>query len=161
MAKAHPKKKHLTKQAVQELPFLSSAFICEKVLLEERVHSAIRMVDTLNLQQDPSELPDFNDPKFEGLELPLVLFVGFRAGKARGDFECKIIVRSPGGLQLKYGSMKFTVNNDATDSTGAIANLPVKLKWEKAGLYWFEIWMKDKLITQVPLNVVVNKQLQK
>lgn len=158
MAKARTKKV-ASKSGKQELPFLSSAFICEKVLLENKVHSAIRMIDTLTLQKAPNEIAEYNDPKYDAIELPLTLFIGFRAGQARGDFDCQIIVRSPSGLQFKYGGIRFNLAAEAEDNTGAIGTMPIRLKWETSGIYWFEIWVNKKLLTKVPLKLVIAEQV--
>ena len=79
-------------------PYVGMAVICEKVLIEpDNVPSAIRVVDTVILPNDP--------PPLSGtvIGLPLNMFIMFRNGDFNGTRELRIHLINPSGEREETG----------------------------------------------------------
>ena len=87
-------------------PFLSAAFLCDKILIErDGVVSAIRLVDRVNQTvtgPEPSEV-------MEPFDYQLTLFVSFKAGSTRGPMQLEIRMEKPSGTSP--APTRQTVNN--------------------------------------------------
>ena len=73
-------------------PYLSSALLCEKVLVEnDGVKSAIRIVDRINHSPIVSDTAEAMKP----FDLPLFLLLKFKSGSARGPMLLKVRFNAP------------------------------------------------------------------
>jgi hypothetical protein len=137
-----------SKSAEEALPYLGAAFFCEKLLREaDTTTSAIRMVDTVNLPAVMT-VPE----KGAALAIPLTLYVMFKNGEARGEREVLLRVINPSRKRIKAAKSKLVLS-DTPEAGTAIQVEPILLKWDKEGLYWFEISVAGKIVTRVPLRI--------
>ena len=129
-------------------PFLLAAFICEKVLIEaDGVMSAIRIIDRTNVVPPPGLAPSEMPP----VDLNHTLFVNFKAGQARGRSSVKLVLRSPLGLKLTEATTPVLWEGE---DRGVNLVIPLRLRVEQEGLYWFEVHLEDKLVTKIPFRVM-------
>ena len=132
-------------------PYLQAAFFCERLLEEsDGVFSAIRMVDTVTLQGSES------DPGADSATIDLTLFIAFKAGKARGSHELTVVKEDP-SRQPADAEERHTqpLVFYGTEDQGVTVIMPVAMTAGEAGLYWFTIFLGDRLMTRVPLRVDV------
>ena len=124
--------------------YLSIAVFCEKVLIEaDGVNSIIRVVDRFNVQGKTSEMP--------ATPLNFMLLVVFRSGFLRGKQTISIRPKNPDGAEMPSWNFPtlFEGDNDRGVGVGAQLNIVVN----KEGLYWFDVYLNDELVTRMPLRV--------
>ncbi len=129
-------------------PFLVAAFFCEKVLLEQdAVTSAIRIIDRVFVQEVAQE------PRpTQTLLSQLTLYVSFRGAGYKGPAKLKIVPSSPSG---KAPDITLEQSIDFPEQPNAGVNLvvPMALGFRETGVYWFEIYLNNELVTRTPLDV--------
>ena len=140
--------------AFQNGPFLQTAIICEKVLIEQDgVKSAIRIYDRhLRTAMGPSP-----SSEMEPHDMELTLLLRFKSGSARGTYPLEIRLEKPSGESVMLGSQ--TVMFEGEDDRGAdvVANLSMRVEF--TGLYWFDIYLDNIRVTRVPLRIVYLSQV--
>jgi hypothetical protein len=144
-------------------PLLAAAFICEKVLQDkDDALSAIRIVDTFTVSI-PSDIPLGVQP-----QIGLTLLVSFKAGDAEGKHELLVKLRSPAGDEIKGHYGQVPLRPDEKASQGYKANFEFKpgqpedganlviscsLPIKQFGLYYFEVFVDDEMVTRVPFRL--------
>ena len=141
--------------AFESGPYLSAAFLCEKVLKEENgVKSAIRIVDrvtrTVVLPQPPQTMEPF--------DYQIFLFLRFKSGSARGPMSLKVRIIKPSGESPT--PIEQTINLEGEDDRGIDIVGNMNLKLELAGLYWFDVFLDGDRITRIPLKIVYLPQVR-
>lgn len=82
--------------AFENGPYLTAAFLCEKVLTEgDRVCSYIRVVDKIVTQVVSPERPSDFPPQV----VQLVMVIRLLPGQARGSFPLEIVAELPSGQE--------------------------------------------------------------
>ena len=130
--------------------YLSLALFCEKVLTEaDGTLSIIRIIDRFNIPGTTPEMP--------AVPVNFTLMVMFRAGFLRGKQTVSVRPKSPDGVEMPSWNFPilFEGDNDRGAGIGAILNLVVN----KEGLYWFEVYLNEELITMMPLRIVYQQTL--
>lgn len=136
-------------------PFLSAAFICEKVLVEkDGVKSAIRIVDRVTRTVvDPSPPEEMEPFDWEG-----VLLLRLKSGWARGNYSVQVSFVKPSGESPT--PMQRTVNFEGEEDRGIDVMVNMSVRFDQTGIYWFKIYLADMLLTQIPLRVVYLPQVR-
>src|SRR5690242_8570217 len=130
-------------------PLISAAFICERVLKEDSVYSAIRIVDTFTVRQvtiPKSRMgPDTGQQHFvitgpaPALNVSALIMV--KAGDVTGIHKLSVSVTNPDNKETRYPqsmSVQFLLNDPAE---GATLNMSFVMDGNsKAGLYWINVW---------------------
>jgi len=131
------------------LPYVTAALLCERVLQEaDGTVSIIRIADRLQYRVEglPMQgLPPDTKPivNVQGL-------VSLKSGPIVGDHTIKVAVQRPSGERKYIHSqpVKFLGKDH-----GANLILTLGLGIEQDGLYWFDVFFDDVLLTQIPLVV--------
>ena len=133
------------------LPHLTMATFCERVLTEQDgVLTAVRLIDTLNVQVLDSDLA-------KGAKERVTLLVGLRSGQFKGTGTLKLVVVNPDGKPSKNASTTPVELLGGQHGANIIVSLAINVS--KSGVYWYEIYFNDKLLTRTPLSVsVIEKQ---
>lgn len=130
-------------------PYLQAAFFCERLLEEaDGVMSAIRIVDTITQGEEQTphpEMPPVN----------LTLFIAFKAGQARSQYDLKVAMKAPAGRSSTHPTERHTqtILFDGAGHVGAII-MPVASIADQVGAYWFSVVLDGRLVTRLPLRVV-------
>lgn len=141
--------------AFSQGPFLSAAFLCEKVLREaDGVTSAIRIVDRINRGTIGPELKRDMDP----FEYNLFLYLSLKSGSARGTMELVIRLEDPSATSKPVHTQ--TINFEGDDERGANIIADLRLRLSLQGLHWFDIFLDGVRITRIPLRVVYLPQIR-
>ncbi|MGB9071058.1 MAG: hypothetical protein WCC22_00170 [Terriglobales bacterium] len=125
--------------------YLTVAVFCDRVLTEaDGTMSIIRVIDRFNV---PGTTPEMIPTV-----LNFTLLILFRAGFLRGKQTVGVRPISPDGETMPSWSFPvlFEGDNDRGCGLGAQLNLTVN----KEGLYWFDVYLNDELVTRMPLRVV-------
>jgi Family of unknown function (DUF6941) len=129
-------------------PFVSIACICQTPLQEGNgILSIIRVVDRIPIvgttpQMQPQPLQN------------LVLVVVLRSGGLQETHTIKIRPLGPSGTELP--ATEASVLFEGQDRGPAII-LPVSLVATEEGLYWFDVYLEQQLLTRIPLRVIYQR----
>ena len=135
-------------------PFLSVACICEKVLVEQDgVKSVIRVIDrlihTVAGPQPPEDLEPF--------EHDMTLLIKLKSGSARGVYPIEVRLIKPSGESPPPFSQ--SVMFEGEEDRGVDIIMRMKIIFDMAGVYWFEIDLKGTRLTRLPFRVVYMPQV--
>jgi len=129
-------------------PYLAMAVLCEKVLDEkDGVLSAIRIVDRMVYAAHGPDAPQEMPP----VPVNIQALISFKSGQVRGEYIVKIKSNDPEKLEV---SMPIRLEGD---ERGANVILNLGFTAKKEGLFWFDVFLGDKLITRIPLRLVYQK----
>jgi hypothetical protein len=132
-------------------PYLKTAVFCEHVLREvDGVPSLVRIVDRITHTRTGPDAPVEMPP----VPYNLRAFISLTSGEARGSHEVKIELEEPSGLRKP--SMASTVLFEGEDK-GVNLVLNIAATFEHQGLYWFNVYLDDKLLTKMPLRVIYSR----
>jgi hypothetical protein len=127
-------------------PCLLASIICEKVLLEkDEVLTPVRIVDTVTFAAGTEIEPG------KVFELGLTLLLMFKSGEARGERQLRLALVNPSGTREDVGASQISFLDPPEG--GQNIRIAVRLKWEKEGLYWFEVFLEETPMARVPLRV--------
>ena len=135
-------------------PYLSAAFLCEKVLIEQDgIKSAIRIIDRVTRTaagpNPPTEMGAF--------DYGLTLLIKFKSGWARGAFELRIVLVKPSGDSPP--AFQSTIHFEGEEDRGADIVSTVTITLDQTGIYWFEVYLSETFITRIPLRVIYVRQI--
>jgi hypothetical protein len=129
-------------------PHLAIAVFCEKVLREaDGVISLIRVVDRFIVAGATSEM--------EPQVLKFTLMLMFKAGFMRGKATIAVRPKSPAGAELP--AMEFPVLFEGDDDRGLALSGEVNFPISEEGVYWFDVYVMQELVTRMPLRVVYQR----
>ena len=132
-------------------PYLKTAVFCEHVLREaDGVPSLVRIIDRIIHTRTGPEAPIEMPP----ISYNLKAFISLTSGEARGSHEVKIELEEPSGLRKP--SMASTVLFEGEDK-GVNLVLDMASTFQHQGLYWFNIYLDDRLLTKMPLRVIYSR----
>ena len=132
-------------------PYLIAAILCEKVLQEkDETVSIIRMIDRVTLTVPASISPETLPP----LPLNLTLFLSFKSGSAKGRNTIKLRIESPSGIKLPEQLLPILFEGE---DRGANLILALNLVVDQEGVYWFDIFLEEELITRIPLRMIYQR----
>jgi hypothetical protein len=130
-------------------PYVNVAAFCERVLDEkDGVLSAIRIVDTTNIQAQGPAAPDEIPP---GGAIDTTLLVVLRAGKARGAQKVQVILESPDGSRVGGPELSVTFQGGDHVAQNLVMNLRIPVS--SAGLYWADVLVNGRLMSRASMMV--------
>jgi hypothetical protein len=131
-------------------PYLDAALICEDLVQEKDFAvSPIRAVNRITvsgIDPSPGDL----------IQLPLILFLSFKAGSAIGEHELSVYVTGPSQRRSRLPGLQkpATLAFEGGD-TGAVAAFPIYLRYEAAGTYWLDVVLGKKRLSRIPLTFLL------
>lgn len=136
-------------------PYLSAAFFCEKVLVEQdNVKSVVRIIDrvthTVLAPSPPQELTPF--------PYNMTLFMRFKSGRARGTYTLEVQPTKPSGEAMPAN--RNTILFEGEDDRGVDTIINTMITFDQVGIYWFNISLNDERITRIPFRVVYMPQVR-
>ena len=130
-------------------PYLSAAFLCERVLNEQDgVKSAIRIVDRVNRQAVGPEPPADMEP----FDYQVTLFIRFKSGRIRGTRTIEAELVKPSGESKPV--MRAPVLFEGEDDRGIDLVAVIGIRFEITGVYWFNISLDGIRVSRIPFRVV-------
>jgi hypothetical protein len=94
------------------------------------------------------------------ISIKLTLFIAFKTGKARGTHDLTVLMELPSGL-VPNQRFTQTILFEGEEDRGNNIIMPIAMSADQEGLYWFSIYLSDRLVTKLPLRVVVLRQIQR
>lgn len=132
-------------------PFLSAALICEKVLQEkDDAVSIIRVVDRVTLT-----VPAINAPeKLPPTPINVYVFISLKSGSAKGSHTLKLRVEAPSGLRQPEQLLPVLLEGE---DRGANLIVALNMFVDQEGLYWFDIFFEEQMLTRIPLRILYQR----
>ena len=132
-------------------PYIQMAGLCDLVLEEKTgVLSLIRIIDTITHTEARPDAPAEMPP----VTYPMKMVIMLKSGRARGRHELKIIPELPSG-EVK-SPLSRTVHMEGEErGVNTIINMVFTFTTE--GLYWFNVYFDDSLLTRIPLRIKYNR----
>lgn len=132
-------------------PYLQAALLCERVMQEkDGVLSVIRIIDRVIHTAMGPETPDTMAP----LTYALTALVILKSGGSRGTVQVKIDMEEPSGLTTPGPSMSALMEGE---DRGQNLVMGMQMTFKETGLYWFNVYVDDQLITKMPFRVVYTR----
>lgn len=132
-------------------PYLTTATFCEQVLQEATgVLSLIRIIDRMNITASGPTAPEDMPPA----QLNWTLVISLKSGDARGSHPVKIVPQLPSGETKDPIILSVHLEGD---NKGQNIVSKMNMTLEIPGIYWFNIYVDDQLITRVPLEVIYSR----
>jgi hypothetical protein len=132
-------------------PYVQMAGLCDQVIEDKTgALSLIRIIDIVTHTEArpdaPEEMPD--------VTYPMKLVIMLKSGRARGRHELKTIPELPSG-ELKPPHKRSVQMEGEERGVNLIINMLFTFTME--GLYWFNVYFDDSLLTRIPLRVKYNR----
>jgi hypothetical protein len=131
-------------------PHLSAAFLCEKVLREpDGVLSFIRVVDRFIR---PKQLP----VGAQILPLQVMAVASFKCGDLpTGHYKIKLRLNRPDPLAPPMIDVENDIFVEGGADHGFAVVSPLVLNLDSEGLYWFDVYFEGRMVTRVPIRVLL------
>ena len=134
-------------------PYLLAAFFCEKILREQDgVVSFIRQIDRLIVNASGPQAPT---------QMPMTNFsanfvVLLKSGEARGRHDIRVVREGPSGIRDAEDLVSTTVFLEGEErGAGILAN--INMSFDQEGLYWFDVYADETLMTRMPFRVIYQR----
>lgn len=139
--------------AFEQGPFLQAAIICEQVIEDKTgVLSLIRVIDTITHKEVRPDAP----VDMPAVTYPMKMVIMLKSGRARGRHEIKTVPELPSG-EIKQPFLASVQMEGEERGFNYIFNMVFTFTME--GLYWFNIYFDDVLLTKIPLRIKYNRIL--
>lgn len=136
-------------------PYIQMAGLCEQVIEDKTgALSLIRIVDTITHTEARPDAPAEMPP----VTYPMKMVIMLKSGRARGRHELKIVPELPSG-ELKDPLIRSIQMEGEERGVNNIINMVFTFTME--GLYWFNLYLDDSLLTRIPLRVKYNRIVTK
>lgn len=133
-------------------PYLSAAFVCERVLEDKDGSiSAIRIVDTFHVDL-PKDMPPDVIPALE-----LTLVVSFKKASSNPtpeSHEVSVRLHAPSGAEFHSVSAAKLPFVLAEMGSGHNLIMRIRLPVGEFGLFWFDVNLDDELVTRIPVKLL-------
>ena len=135
-------------------PYIQMAGICEQVIEDKTgVLSLIRIIDTITHTEARPDAPIEMPP----VTYPMKMVIMLKSGRARGRHELKIVPQLPSGetkTPLVRSAQSVQMEGEER-GFNTIINMLFTFTME--GLYWFNVYLNDSLLTKIPLRIKYNR----
>jgi len=127
------------------------AGLCEQVIEDKTgALSLIRIIDTITHTEARPEAPTEMPP----VTYPMKMVIMLKSGRAKGRHELKIIPELPSGESKPPLTRSIHMEGEERGFNNIINML---FTFTMEGLYWFNVYLDDSLLTRIPLRIKYNR----
>ena len=127
------------------------AGLCEQVIEDKTgALSLIRIIDTITHTEARPDAPVEMPP----VTYPMKMVIMLKSGRARGRHELKMVPELPSG-EVKPAFTRSVQMEGEERGFNNIVNMVFTFTME--GLYWFNVYLDDSLLTRIPLRIKYNR----
>jgi hypothetical protein len=141
-------------------PFVSGAFLCEKVLTEtDQVPTFVRVAERFFVPVMPTRLPPgIQLPQLPAPILQCILVVMLKAGDVPGGpYMVRIDHIPPEGPEARGPDVAIMFNG--SDENGAMIKSQINIPAPQQGLHWFDVYFENDRLSRIPMRVI-NQPIQ-
>lgn len=133
--------------AFEHGPYVQVAAFCETVVeAKDGTLTLVRLIDQLTHTSAGPEPPE----EMPQVTYPMKLVVALKSGRARGRSELRIVPERPNGTTA--APLNFSVHFEGEHrGVNVVGN--VNFTFTMEGLYWFRVYLDDRLLTAIPFRV--------
>lgn len=132
-------------------PYLTTAVFCENVIEDKQgVLSLIRIIDRTTVTVSGPDAPE----KMPQIPLTASLVLTFKAGFAKGSHTVRVRPKTPDGQPLPEVSVQMFLEGD---DRGQNIVLPLRMAVDQEGVYWFDVYVGERLFTRTPFRLVYQR----
>ncbi len=132
-------------------PHLKMACFCERVLREvDGVATLVRVIDRLTHTESKADAPEEMPPVTYEMKLVIMLI----PDQALGRHELKVERELPSGIRDKPIAMTVQMEGG---NRGANIVMDTKMTFPLEGLYWFNVYLDEVLLTKMPFQVLYQR----
>ena len=132
-------------------PYIQMAGLCEQVIEDKTgALSLIRVVDTITHTEARPDAPVEIPP----VTYPMKMVIMLKSGRAHGQHELKIVPQLPSGETKKPLIRSIQMEGEERGANN-IVNMLFTFTME--GLYLFNVYLDDSLLTRIPLRIRYNR----
>lgn len=132
-------------------PYIQMAGLCEQVIEDTTgALSLIRIIDTITHTEARPDAPVEMPP----VTYPMKMVIMLKSGRARGRHELKMVPELPSG-EVKPAFTRSVQMEGEERGFNNIVNMVFTFTME--GLYWFNVYLDDSLLTRIPLRIKYNR----
>jgi hypothetical protein len=137
--------------AFEDGPYIQVAAFCERALEEkDGVLSLIRVVDRVtHTIAGPGASAEMQPFPYQ-----MTLVLSLKTGHARGGYNLRIVREVPSGIREEAQAPSFRIHFEGEGDRGHNLIVRMALTFEQEGLYWFDVFLEDQLLTRMPFRVV-------
>ena len=132
-------------------PYIQMAGLCEQVIEDKTgALSLIRIIDTITHTEARPDAPTEMPP----VTYPMKMVIMLKSGRAKGRHELKIIPELPSGESKAPVARSIHMEGEERGFNNIINML---FTFTMEGLYWFNVYLDDSLLTRIPLRIKYNR----
>jgi hypothetical protein len=132
-------------------PYLQMAGLCEQVIEDKSgALSIIRIIDTITHTEARPDAPI----EMPTVTYPIKMVIMLKSGRARGRHEIRMVPELPSS-ELKRPFTKSVHMEGEERGINNVINMVFTFTME--GLYWFNVYFDDSLLTRIPLRIKYNR----
>ena len=132
-------------------PYIQMAGLCEQVIEDKTgALSLIRIIDTITHTEARPDAATEMPP----VTYPMKMVIMLKSGRAKGRHELKITPELPSG-EFKSPITRSIHMEGEERGFNNIINMVFTFTME--GLYWFNVYLDDSLLTRIPLRIKYNR----
>lgn len=134
-------------------PYLAAAVFCESIVPgADQALSAIRIIDRITVTLPPDAPTDIE----QGFPLALWVLLIFKSGDSRGPHRIQLVVNAPSGERREIPEREAAFSEGPSGGASQRVHLSIGIKSE--GLYLVDVLLDRKLMTRMPLQVVIKRE---
>lgn len=136
---------------LEQGPYLQLAAFCENVIQDkEGILTLVRVIDRVTQTASGPGAPESLQP----FEHEMYAVISLKAGQARGRHELKIVRELPSGIKEDAEAARFSIHFEGEGDRGHNVIVRYRQRIEIEGLYWFDVYLNDQLVTRMPFRVL-------
>jgi hypothetical protein len=138
-------------------PYLPASFFCEKIIEDKQdsALSAIRIIDTINVQLDPSTPSEIHSEEHR-VPVSIASLLSFKTGDSPGEHTVRIVMQSPSGKESET-VFEQVIPFPPEPQGGANLRVQNVIQVKKGGLFWMEVILDGKPVTRMPLLISIQR----
>jgi len=134
-------------------PYIQAALFCERALTEkDGVISLIRVIDRVTHTVGGPSVPEQMAP----FVYPMTLVIMLKAGRATGSYQVRVDMEPPSTAVNRGPGVPIFLESGG--DRGANIILQTQVQFSEPGLYWFDVYFDEKLMTRIPFRVIYARQ---
>ena len=135
-------------------PYIRVATLCERVLQEQDgVLTMVRLIDRFIITASGPSAPREMPPSTVNFFIVVML----QSGGVRGRYNLRIVPVTPSGKFIQELSAGVLLEGE---DRGVNVILNSHFVAQEEGLYWFDVFLEEQLLTRIPLRLLYQRVSQ-
>jgi hypothetical protein len=140
----------------QRGPYLAAAFFCDQVVKgSDEALTPVRITDQIHVAIAPNAPADFPS-KENRIPVQMAALLSFKTGDFPGEHTVRILMESPSGDRSEAHLQKVQFSEPPHGGANLILQNTVRVY--RGGLFWFNVYLDDRLMTRMPLHITYGRQ---